>query len=126
MSDSAVKVTDKETERLLQGSSGEYKQTASRNIEYVTFPVIASPEDDQNTKNGSEDIKAEFGSVKDNEEYVNVNSDVRFENIYQKKEDLTPELAELAFNGEAGQVYGTLQGRKRLQLAKVDDLREPS
>ncbi|MGV8136340.1 MAG: SurA N-terminal domain-containing protein [Mangrovibacterium sp.] len=124
MSDSAVKVTDKELRDYYKAHQDEYKQTASRTIEYVTFPVIASPEDDQNTKKWIEDIKTEFASVKNNEEYVNVNSDIRFENIYQKKEDLTPELAELAFNGEAGQVYGPYKEGNAYKLAKVDDLRD--
>ncbi|MEN6452796.1 MAG: SurA N-terminal domain-containing protein [Prolixibacteraceae bacterium] len=124
MSDSAVKVTDKELRDYYKAHQDEYKQAASRTIEYVTFPVVASPEDDQNTKKWIEDIKAEFASVKDNEEYVNVNSDVRFENIYQKKEDLTPELAELAFSDEAGQVYGPYKEGNAYKLAKVDDLRD--
>jgi len=124
MSDSAVKVTDKELRDYYKVHQDEYKQAASRTIEYVTFPVTASQEDDQNTKKWIEDIKAEFASVKGNEEYVNVNSDVRFENIYQKKEDLTPELAELAFNGEAGQVYGPYKEGNTYKLAKVDDLRD--
>lgn len=124
LSDSAVKVTDKELRNYYKAHQDEYKQTASRNVEYVTFPVTASAEDDQNTRKWMEDAKTEFASVKDNEEYVNVNSDVRFENVYQKKEDLTPELAELAFNGGVGQLYGPYKEANAYKLAKVDDLRD--
>ncbi|MEL7585379.1 MAG: SurA N-terminal domain-containing protein [Prolixibacteraceae bacterium] len=124
MPDSAVKVTDKELKDYYKAHQEEYKQTASRTIDYITFPVNASPEDDQNTRKWLEDIKTEFASVQENEQYVNVNSDVRFENSYQKKEDLSPELAELAFNGGPGQVYGPYKEGNAYKLAKVDDLRD--
>lgn len=124
MPDSAVKVTEKELRDYYKAHQDDYKQTALRTIEYITFPVTASQEDDKNTCKWLEDIKTEFTSIQDNEQYVNVNSDVRFENIYQKKEDLSPELAELAFNGKAGQLYGPYKDGNAYKLAKVDDLRD--
>jgi peptidyl-prolyl cis-trans isomerase D len=124
MPDSIVKVTEKELRAYYKAHQNEYKQAASRTIEYVVFPVAASQEDDHNTRKWLEDIKTEFASVQDNEQYVNVNSDVRFENIYQKKEDLSPELADLAFNGEVGQVYGPYKDGNSYKLAKVDNLRD--
>ncbi|MDD4190137.1 MAG: SurA N-terminal domain-containing protein [Mangrovibacterium sp.] len=122
MPDSAVKVSDRELGEYYKAHQDEYKHTASRTIEYLVFPVTATPEDDQNTRKWMEDIKSEFASVQNNEEYINVNSDVRFENTYQKKEELTPELAELAFQGKAGEVYGPYREGEAYKLAKVDDL----
>jgi peptidyl-prolyl cis-trans isomerase D len=122
--DSAVKVTEKELRDYYKAHQDDYKQSSVRTIEYITFPVKASKEDDQNTRKWMEDIKAEFASVQDNEQYINVNSDVRFEDIYQKKEELTPELADLAFNGKAGEVYGPFKEGNAYKIAKVDDLRD--
>jgi len=124
MPDSAVKVTEKELRDYYKAHEDEYKQTASRTVEYITFPVTASPEDDQNTRKWMEDAKTEFATIQDNEQYVNVNSDIRFENVYQKKEELTPELAEFAFNSEAGQVYGPYKEGNIYKLAKVDDRKQ--
>jgi len=124
MPDSAVKVTEQEMRDYYHDHQDNYKQAASRTIEYVTFPVKASAEDDSNTRKWIEDIKSEFAAVQDNEQYINVNSDVRFENVYQKKEDLSPELAEFAFNGNKGDIYGPYKEGNTYKLVKIDDLRD--
>ncbi len=124
MPDSTIKVNEKELRDYYKAHQDEYKQAASRTIEYVTFPVKASAEDDKNTLKWMEDAKNEFAAAQDNEQYINANSDVRFENIYQKKEDLSPEMAEFGFNSEKGQLMGPYKEGNSYKLAKVDDRKD--
>ncbi len=124
MPDSAVTVTDKELKAYYDAHQDDYKQAATRTINYVVFPVTASNEDDQNTRKWVDEAKEEFSTIQDNEQYVNVNSDIRFENVYQKAEDLTPELAGFAFSGNVGDVYGPYKEGNAYKLAKIDDFKD--
>ncbi len=122
--DSAVSVSDKDLKTYYNEHLDDYKQDASRLIEYITFDVVASEDDDANTLKWIEETKSEFETIQDNEQYVNVNSDQRFENIYQKKEDLTAELADFAFNNEVGAVYGPYKESNAYKLVKIDDFKD--
>ncbi len=124
MPDSAISVSEKDLKAYYNEHLDNYKQDASRLIEYITFDVIASNEDDKNTLEWVEDTKSEFETIQDNEQYVNVNSDLRFENIYQKKEDLTAELADFAFNNEVGSVYGPYKDGSAYKLVKINDFKD--
>ncbi|WP_423129180.1 peptidylprolyl isomerase [Gaoshiqia sp. Z1-71] len=124
MPDSAVKVTDAELKAYYNAHKDDYKQDKSRTIEYIVFPVTASGEDDANTRKWVEEAKDEFAAATENEAYINVNSDIRFENIYLKKEDLTEELGEFAFNGNIGDIYGPYKEGNAYKLAKVDDFKD--
>ena len=124
MPDSAVSVTEKELKDYYNKNKESYKQSETRTIEYITFDVNASETDDVNTLKWVEDIKDEFANVSDNEQYVNVNSDIRFENVYQKKEELSAELAEFAFNGKVADVYGPIKDGNAYKLVKIDDFKD--
>ena len=124
MPDSAVSVTDKELRDYYNKHQEDYKQDESRTIEYIVFNVKASATDDANTLKWMEDIKSEFAGVSDNKQFVNVNSDVSFENVYQKKEDLSANLADFAFNGKVGDVYGPYKEDNSYKLVKIDDFKD--
>ncbi|WP_159517658.1 peptidylprolyl isomerase [Sunxiuqinia indica] len=122
--DSAVSVTESELKDYYNKHKDDYKQEESRTIEYVTFNVKASEADDANTLKWMEDVKPEFANVADNAQYVNVNSDVRFENIYQKESELPVNLAEFAFNGEEGDIYGPYKEGNTYKLVKIDEFKD--
>lgn len=124
MPDSAVSVSENELKSYYNEHKDDYKQDESRTIEYVTFEVKASEADDANTLKWIEDIKSEFANVKDNEQYINVNSDVRFENVYQKESELPIDIAEFAFNGKEGDVYGPVKEGDTYKLVKINDFKD--
>ena len=123
MPDSAVSVTESELKDYYNEHQDNYKQNESRSIEYISFDVKASETDDANTLKWVEEIKPEFATVADNEQYVNVNSDIRFENVYQKESELPVNLAEFAFNGKVGDIYGPHKEGNAYQLVKIDDFK---
>lgn len=118
--DSAVSVTDKEMRSYYDKHKEEYKQEESRKIEYVNFPVTASDADDAATLKWIEDIKPEFASVTDNKQFVNVNSDVPFQDTYNKKDELPADIADFAFNGKVGDIYGPFKEDNAYKLVKID------
>jgi len=120
--DSAVTVSESEINNYYKQHQSEYKETALREIQYVTFPVVASQKDDNDTKKWIDEIKNDFTSCKSNKEFVNINSDVHFDDTYNKKDELSSELVDFAFNGKVGDVYGPYKKDGKYQLVKIDDI----
>ena len=120
--DSAVNINESEINKYYKQHQEDYKETALREIQYVVFPVIASQEDDIATKKWIDEIKSDFTSSKNNKEFVNINSDVHFDDTFNKKDELSSELADFAFNGKVGDVYGPYKKDGKYQLVKIDDI----
>jgi len=121
--DADVKVSDDELKAYFNQHKEEYKQESTRNIEYVTFEVLPSEADKAATQKWLNDSKAEFSTVTDNAQYINVNSDTRFDPSFSKKEDLTPAIADWAFTAKPGDFYGPYLENGEYKLAKVDQFK---
>jgi len=121
--DSAVSFTEKELKSYYKNNIENYKQSASRRIDYVSFPIYASEEDDKANLKWITDIKDEFINADDNVSFVNLNSDTPFDGVYQKKEDVSPKLADWAFRSEAGAIYGPYKEAGAYKLVKVDNFK---
>ena len=120
--DSAVSVSESEINKYYKQHQSDYKETAMREIQYVVFPVTASQEDDNETKKWIDEIKSDFTSCKSNKEFININSDVHFDDTFKKKDEISSELADFAFNGKIGDVYGPYKKDEKYQMVKIDDI----
>lgn len=123
VSDSAVKLSDSELKEYYNAHKDEYKQEKTRKIEYVTFEVLPSAADNAATQKWISDSKQEFSTVTDNAQYINVNSDTRFDPNFYKKEDLPANLAEWAFSAQPGDFYGPYFENNEYKLAKIDQFK---
>lgn len=123
VSDSTVKVSESELKEYYNKHKDEYKQEKTRKIEYITFDVLPSAADNAATEKWLTDIKPEFATVTDNEQYINVNSDTRFDPSFSKKEELAPTLADWAFSANAGDIYGPYFENNEYKLAKIDQFK---
>jgi len=123
IADAAVTVSDSDLKEYYNKHKDEYKQDKTRKIEYVTFEVLPSAADNAATQKWVTDSKAEFATVTDNEQYVNVNSDTRFDPSFYKKEELPATLAEWAFSAQPGEFYGPYFENNEYKLAKIDQFK---
>jgi peptidyl-prolyl cis-trans isomerase D len=117
--DSAVNVTESDLKNYYEKHKDNYKQDNLRKIEYVSFPVIASKADEDKLIKWITDIKTEFATVEDPSAFVNINSDTPFDSTYYKKSELSPVLADFAFNGKVGDIYGPYKENNNWKLAKI-------
>ncbi|MFB6343295.1 SurA N-terminal domain-containing protein [Saccharicrinis sp. FJH62] len=107
--DSTLKVSDSEIETYYSAHKDDYKQDASRKIEYVEFDIKASDKDDADVKEWAEKAATEIKSINDQEEiarYVNLNSDSRFVDRYQDKDAVDARLKDFVDESKPGAVYG--------------------
>lgn len=124
VSDSTVKVSDDELKAYYEKNKEKYTQENNRDIEYVTFPVVASKADEDKLIKWSNDIRNEFSTVTDPAAFVNINSDVPFDPAFYKKDELSPELGEFAFAGKVGDIYGPYKEKNSWKLAKIQQFEE--
>lgn len=121
--DSTVSVTESELETYYNNHIDNYKQEAQKIIKYVAFNIAPSEQDEKDVAKWINNIKDEFANTEDNEQFVNMNADTRFEDVYDKADVLNNELAEWAFDAEINDVYGPYKENNVYKLAKLSDTR---
>jgi peptidyl-prolyl cis-trans isomerase D len=111
--DKKVEVTDAEYLAFMKKDEKKYKAEESREIEFVLIEDKPSAADEKEVKdmvNGllvsSPGSTETFATASNLAEFVNKNSDIKYDSTYVPKKDLAPENAEALFNLAPGQVYG--------------------
>ncbi len=121
VADEDVTVTDKDLRAYYNDHQDDYKTDKSRRIEYITFPVTPSDADDKDAQDWINDIKADFESTEDNVQFVNANSDVNFENVWNKIDDLPENIAAWISEDKpnVNEVFGPYKNGDAYTLAKL-------
>lgn len=124
IADSLAVVSSSQIEDYYDNHIDDYMQDESRNVDYVVFTVVPSEQDDQETRNNLDAIKATFETYEDFELFVRRNSDNTNNTFNFVKEDgiLDTNVTSL-FNADKGTVMGPylfVEGNYR--LAKLVDV----
>ncbi len=122
VSDSSVSFTQDDLQKYYKAHESDFQQDESREINYVTFPVIASAEDEKQTKEWVDNLAKEFSTIENNEQYVNLNSDIPFDANYYSKSELSDSIKPL-YDAEVGTIYGTYKENNAYKLSKVVDFK---
>lgn len=120
--DKKVELTDSEVLAFMKKNEKKYKAEASRELEVVLVEDKPSVADEKaikdkvnallnasivyNAKSGKNDTLPGFKSTSNVIEFVNANSDVKYDSTYIAKKDLPVEHQEALYNLPAGTVYG--------------------
>ncbi|NOY38120.1 MAG: hypothetical protein GXO83_11180 [Chlorobi bacterium] len=117
--DSAIAVTRADLEKYYKSHEEEYKQTASRSIEYVTFDVIPSKDDEKEAADWIEKIKTEFETAENIPQFINMNSDVPYVDRHYAYGELPDTLNDILFNAPVGTVVGPYREDDTYKIAKL-------
>ncbi|MCB2197294.1 MAG: SurA N-terminal domain-containing protein [Bacteroidetes bacterium] len=120
--DSLIAYNTSDLKSFYNEHQNEYKQEASRSIEYITFDVVPSEADKKATQEWINDIKEDFANTKDDEDFVSLNSDFSYDDFYLKKDELPETLQDEMFNAEEGYIYGPYFENDAYLLAKLSDV----
>jgi len=125
-SDSAVTVTDSQLKDYYSENKDKYKVENTRNLKYVSFPILASPEDSAFVKQELMDLREEFKTVNDDSVFAGVNTDAL--NFYSKYQaaNLPRPLKGNISNLTKGDVRGPYLDGANFKLHKVSDIYEDS
>jgi peptidyl-prolyl cis-trans isomerase D len=106
INDDQVKVSDAEIIDFMKKSPKKYKSDNTTSIDFVLVENKPSKEDEQAMLTSIGDVKVKFDSVANVGEFVNANSDIKFDSTYVAKKDLPIDYQEALFNLPIGGVYG--------------------
>jgi peptidyl-prolyl cis-trans isomerase D len=123
VADSLVQFNESDLQAYYKENIDNYKQEELREINYLTFPVVASEEDDNETRLYIENAKEEFATIENYEQYISLNSDLPFDAGYYAENELPEAIASL-FNSERGTLTGPYKENNAYKLSKVVDFKQ--
>lgn len=122
VADSTVQVSDEDLKKYYNAHQYEFKQEASRNIEYIAFDLVPSQEDYDETKAQMEKIAEEFKNKKADEDstFVVSESDAHnFDMSFHTPGTLSPQIDTAMFKAEPGTVLGPYRENSAYIVAKL-------
>ncbi|MEZ4787404.1 MAG: peptidylprolyl isomerase [Flavobacterium haoranii] len=135
INDDEVKVSDDEIIAFMKKTPKKFKSENTRSIEYVLFDNKPSDADEKdmekamndvmfgkvefNSKTNTNDTIAPFKDITNVAEYVNKNSDIKFDSTYVTKKDLPLEFQEQLFNLSTGEVFGPYANNGYQNVSKM-------
>jgi len=117
--DAQVKLTDEDYQKYYDENKNRFEQEASRDIDYVVYDVKPSVEDMKAINSDVEKTYAEFQTEKDIPNFVNTNSDIRYDSTWMKKGTLPVRLDSLAFTGAPGTFIAPFIENNMYTMAKI-------
>lgn len=124
ISDVDAKVSDEDIKAYMQKHAALYtNDDATRSLDYVTFEIVPSSADTARVLTALEEIKGEFATTKDNENFVNGKSDNSnsYTEAYFNKRTLQTRIADTVMTLPVGTVFGPYYENGGYNLLKVTD-----
>ena len=106
VSDSAIAVNDNDIRKYYKENLNLFKQSESRDIRYIYFEVVPSQSDFRYAEQWINDIRPEFEKAEDPIQFVNLESDVPFDQVNYNAGELPDTLNDVLFNAPVGTSYG--------------------
>lgn len=117
--DKEVSIAPEDLKKYYKSHDYLYKQSASRDLEYVTFEIKPSAIDTAAAREWINKIKPDFVSTTEVEQFVNENSDVPYVDKPYKQNEIPDSLGKILFNAPIGEVYGPYFDGKSFKLARL-------
>lgn len=120
--DSLITVSSSDIKEYYNNHENNYKQKASRTIEYVPFDVLPSKKDTISTIKWLTDITSDFQTTENDGDFVNLNSDISYINKNYTKSELSDGISKVMFSSEIGTIYGPYFEDNTYKLAKLSEI----
>lgn len=124
VADSLVVVNDADLKSYYSKHENDYKQEASRNMEFVTFDLAPSQDDYRVAELSLNELKADFEASTKDSDFVKMNSD----NKTIKAEYINPSSIPVLYAGlgavQVGAVLGPYMDGNEFKLVKIRSIQE--
>lgn len=120
--DSTIIVSDSEIKEYYNARKDRMKQLANRDIEYVMWEVVPSPEDFAEAKADFDEKYAQFATAEKIKDFVVANSDSKWDNRFYSEAELASspaEIRELAFGKNAPVISDPRSYDDKISAARV-------
>lgn len=117
--DSLVNITQSDLEKYYKDHNRDYKQTGSRDIEYIAFEVVPSGEDIKHAEDWINNIKKDFEESEETPQFINLSADTPFDDKNYKPDELPETIKEFIQDANVGDVFGPYFEEETYKLAKL-------
>ncbi|MDD4919544.1 MAG: SurA N-terminal domain-containing protein [Bacteroidales bacterium] len=125
--DTTITVTQQEIRQYYEAHKHQYQQIATRDIEYVVFPILPSTDDIALAQANIEKIYDEFVASDNLRQFLARNSDKPLDTYYYKKGELSSVSAALdsfAFSATTRDVLPTYKENDFFRAARIADIKQ--
>ncbi|MCB9360765.1 MAG: peptidylprolyl isomerase [Flavobacteriales bacterium] len=123
VADSSITVTEAEKKAYYTEHKNEFKQDASREIEYIKYDVTPSEADIAETKKWIEETFTEYKASANDSAYVMFNSDVPFDANYYTEANMPTVNDSNFFYAEVGTMVGPYEEGNAYVIAKLSNVK---
>lgn len=124
VSDTLAKVSDNEISDYISKHKKDFKQEESRSISYVSFTAAPNNSDSLATRNSLEDLKSNFQSATDMEQFLRSEGVTNYYNGYIRGNTIQIAVKDSIFKIPVGSVYGPYLDGNNFTLAKLEGVRQ--
>ena len=123
ISDSLVKIKKSEVESYIKKHEDDYKVDASRDINYVTFEILPTVEDENVLKAEVFSLIEDFKLATNDNLFLSENeSDSNLDASFLYKNKVSQEVADSIFLGSKGKVVGPYTENEFLKVSKITEI----
>ncbi len=138
VADSTIEITDADLKSYHSKHSEDFEKKASRDINFVTFSIQPSDEDNQEVLDELNELMADqiienadpsqndtifgFTNSENDSLFVMLNSDYPFTDKYLKAGEMPLEIDSLMMNSEVGYTYGPYKDGDGFTVTKLEDI----
>jgi len=119
VSDSSVTISESDLKAYFEKNKKNYKRSAMRDIEYVTFDVVPSDEDVKQTETWITKTKEEFSAAPDPVQFINLTADSRNIGFFYPIANVPETLKEFAKKEDLKSIYGPYIEDGSYKLARL-------
>lgn len=135
IADSTLNITKSEIQSYIKKHEDDFRQEESRDIQYVFFEEKASTDDEMAVKEATTKLLGDtveyledkdtmdtisgFKNTSDIADFLDRNSDIKFDTIYKAKRDLSPIFADTLTSLNVGDTYGPYKDGNFFKVSKM-------
>lgn len=122
--DSTVVVTEQDNKKFYEENKYRFETDEARGIEYVVFDIKPSAQDDADAQKFVSDLKADFTEADNVVNFVNANSDQRYDSTWKSNTDVPAVIESVIFDSgnQPGFVFGPYFDNEAYNLVRIVDL----
>lgn len=117
--DSVVSVSNSEIKDRYNKDKEQYKQEASRSVNYVSFELKPLPEDYVQVEEWMNKASEEFRTTDDVVDFIKANSDVLYDGSNYSERTVPVLLKDFAFSGKEGDFFGPVFQNDTHTMARI-------
>ncbi|MGD0340965.1 MAG: SurA N-terminal domain-containing protein [Bacteroidales bacterium] len=119
VSDSSVIVSKADEESYYSTHKNNFKRSALRDIEYVTFDVVPSDEDIKESEQWILNAKTDFATVADPVQFINLSADTHYTGYYVPLSEVPENLRDFVKKENKNDIWGPYQENGSFKIVKL-------